>query len=254
MDSQAANGGKNPEWDATDPESAKAHKWASTVKSKFLNGYKVNPEYISYLKSVNFSLEPTDLKDPARNQKNKDMHLKKWKNSLKGLESYVSTHHCLPYRTDSEHCHLRKWYFDQKYHLEKGKLTKDREEMLIATFGAKWTSQPSIHGVDLKSRNKNLEKWMNNFKGLESYVTTHNCLPNIKDSEHGHLRQWYKCQKYQLEKGTLTKWREEMMIATFGVKWTWDPSIHDVEIYGVRYYDFIHDDCRKVAQRFREKR
>eukprot|EP00956_Cyclotella_meneghiniana_P031231 scaffold81317_cov68-Cyclotella_meneghiniana.AAC.10 len=49
-------------------------------------------------------------------------------------------------------------------------------------------------------------------------------------------------------------WREEMMIATFGVKWTWDPSIHDVEIYGVRYYDFIHDDCRKVAQRFREKR
>ena len=173
MDSQAANGGKNPEWDATDAESAKAYKWAGAVKSKFLNGYKVNPEYISYLKSVNFSLEPMDLKDPARNQKKKDMNLEKWKNSLKRLESYVSTHHC---------------------------------------------------------------------------------LPDSKDSEHGHLRHWYFNQKCNLKKGTLTKWREEMMIATFGVKWTWDPSIHDVEIYGVRYYDFIHDDCRKVAERFREKR
>ena len=75
MDSQAANGGKNPEWDATDPESAKAYKWAGAVKSKFLNGYKVNPEYISYLKSVNFSLDPMDLKDVARNQKKKEMNL-----------------------------------------------------------------------------------------------------------------------------------------------------------------------------------
>ena len=92
---------------------------------------------------------------------------------------------------------------------------------------------------------------LGNFHNKKKYCYQLGCK---KVSEHGHLRQWYKGQKYQLENGTLTKWREEMMIATFGVKWTWDPSIHDVEIYGVRYYDFIHDDCRKVAQRFREKR
>lgn len=192
------------------PENQALASWIGTQRQAYVKG-KLSPDKIARLTEIGFDWDPL---------------ASGWEKSFDDLRVYKAKNgDCNVPQKFPENPDLSQWVAVQRMAKRAGKMTKDRENRLIA-LGFDW--------------NRRLSAWEEAFGKLQQYRAEYGDC-NVPDgwAENPHLGRWVGRQRILKGKGRLSPDREHRL-AALGINWdiiasAWEEKFRDLTEHKAKY-------------------